>query len=455
MLSIEDIRQRKEEVIEMLKKRYLEELIPNVEEVERLDREWREILNELNKLRAERNKISKEIGRLYKEGKKDEAEELKKRAKELDAEIEELEKKEAELKRLIEENLRYLPNFLHPDVVIGPDDSYNKPIKFWGKPRVWRKHLDQFKEETNGHEVEHEVVDWEPPHHYDLIEMLDVADTERAGKTSGSRFYYEKKALVFLDLALARWALEELMKKGFEPIIPPYMMRRKVEEAATYFTDFEDVIYKVEGEDLYLIPTAEHALLGYHMDEIFEVGELPKRYAGWSPCFRKEAGAHGKDTKGIFRVHQFHKVEQFSYVYPEDSWKEFEFLQRNAEELLQKLEIPYRVVEISSGDLGMVAARKHDIEAWYPGQGRYREVVSCSNCLAWQARRANIRYRRKDGKTDYVHTLNSTALAAQRVMLAILENHYDPENEVVKIPKVLHPYLPKEFWEIPAVRKTK
>ena len=453
MLGIEDIRERKEEIIEVLKKRYLEELIPNVEEVERLDKEWRAILKELNSLRAERNRISKEIGRLYREGKREEAEALKRKAAELDERITELEKREAGLKKLIDENLKYLPNFLHPAVIIGPDDSYNKPIKFWGRPKVWKGHVDRFKQETEGFDVPHDVVEQEPPHHYDLIEMLDVADTERAGKTSGSRFYYEKKALVFLDLALARWALEELMKKGFEPIIPPYMMRRRVEEAATYFTDFEEVIYKIEGEDLYLIPTAEHALLGYHMDEVFEVGELPKRYAGWSPCFRKEAGAHGKDTKGIFRVHQFHKVEQFSYVYPEDSWEEFDFLRNNAEELLQKLEIPYRVVEISSGDLGMVAARKHDIEAWFPGQGRYREVVSCSNCLAWQARRANIRYRRKDGKTDYVHTLNSTALASQRVMLAILENHFDPDEEVVRIPRVLHPYLPGEFREIPVVRR--
>jgi len=437
----------------MLKKRYLEELIPKVEEIEQMDEEWRALLKELNSLRAERNKVSKEIGRMYREGNTKDAEQLKKKAAELDNKITELERKEAVLKKLIDENLRYLPNFIHPEVVVGPDDSHNKPIKFWGTPKVWTKYIDSFRKETNGFNVEYERMCSPPPHHYDLVKMLDVADVERAGKTSGSRFYYEKKGLVFLDLALARWALEELMSKGFEPVIPPYMTRRRVEEAATYFTDFEDVIYKVEGEDLYLIPTAEHPLLGYHMDEIFEVGELPKRYAGWSPCFRKEAGAHGKDTKGIFRVHQFHKVEQFSYVYPEESWGEFEFLRNNAEELLQKLELPYRVVEIASGDLGMAAARKHDIEVWFPGQGRYREVTSCSNCLSWQARRANIRYRKKDGKTDYVHTLNSTAIASQRVMLAILENHYCAEENVVKIPKTLHPYLPKEFREIGIKKK--
>lgn len=430
LLGIEDIREREEEIVETLKKRYLEELIPKVGEIEQLDKKWRLVLGNLNSLRAERNRVSKEIGNLYREGKN--AEELKKKASELDKKITELEKEEAGLKRLIDENLRYLPNFLHPDVVIGPDDSHNVAIKFWGSPKTGDGKSDV------------------PPHHYDLVNMLGVADTERAGKTSGSRFYYEKGALVFLDLALARWTLEELAKKGFEPTIPPYMMRRRVEEAATYFTDFEDVIYKVEGEDLYLVPTAEHALLGYHMDEVFEMGELPKRYAGWSPCFRKEAGSHGKDTKGIFRVHQFHKVEQFSYVYPEESWEEFNLLRNNAEELLQKLGIPYRVVEIASGDLGMVAARKHDIEAWFPGQGKYREVTSCSNCLSWQSRRANIRFRKRDGKTDFVHTLNSTAIASQRVMLAILENNYDSEEKIIRIPKVLHPYIPKELREIRA-----
>ena len=437
MLGVEDVRERKDEIISVLKRRYLEGLIPKVDEIEELDKKWRQVLGELNKLRAERNRISKEIGKLYREGKEEEAESLKKTAAELDERITELEKKESGLKKLIDENLRYLPNFLHPAVIQGPDDSHNKAIRFWGLPKVGSEHVERFNNETGGFDIQYEVVQHDFPHHYDLVERLDVADTERAGKTAGSRFYYEKGALVFLDIALARWSLEEVMKKGFEPIIPPYMMRKKVEEAATYFTDFEDVIYKVEGEDLYLIPTAEHALLGYHMDEIFEVGELPRRYAGWSPCFRKEAGSHGKDTKGIFRVHQFHKVEQFSYVYPDESWGEFDFLRDNAEELLQKLGIPYRVVEIASGDLGMVAARKHDIEAWFPGQGRYREVVSCSNCLSWQARRANVRFRKKDGKTDYVHTLNSTAMASQRVMLAILENNYDVEEKVIRIPEVL------------------
>ncbi len=446
MLGIQDIRERADEVKEVLKKRYMDDLVPLVDDIKKWDSEWRTLLKELNSLRAERNKIAKEIGRAKKEGK--DVTELVKKSAELEKKIKDLEQKVAELEEKIKQGLKSLPNFLHPDVPIGPDDSYNKPIKFWGRPKVWKEYIDQFKEQLGGHQIDYVVVDEKPLHHYDLIEILDVADTERAAKTSGSRFYYEKNALVFLDLALAMFALDFLVRKGFTPLIPPYMMRRFVEEAATVLSDFEEVIYKIEGEDLYLIPTAEHAILGYHANEIFEIGELPKRYAGWSPCFRKEAGAHGKDTKGIFRVHQFHKVEQFSFVYPEDSWKEHEFLLRNAEEILQALEIPYRVVDIASGDLGAVAARKFDIEAWFPGQGKYREVVSCSNCLAWQARRANIRFRKPDGHTDYVHTLNSTALAAQRVICAILENHYDPEEGVVRIPRVLWKYLPEEYREI-------
>ena len=272
LLGVEDVRERKDEIISVLKRRYLEGLIPKVDEIEELDKKWRQVLGELNKLRAERNRISKEIGKLYREGKEEEAESLKKTAAELDERITELEKKESGLKKLIDENLRYLPNFLHPAVIQGPDDSHNKAIRFWGLPKVGSEHVERFNNETGGFDIQYEVVQHDFPHHYDLVERLDVADTERAGKTAGSRFYYEKGALVFLDIALARWSLEELMKKGFEPIIPPYMMRKKVEEAATYFTDFEDVIYKVEGEDLYLIPTAEHALLGYHVDEIFEVG---------------------------------------------------------------------------------------------------------------------------------------------------------------------------------------
>ena len=451
MLDIKLIRENPELVKEVLKKRYMEDLLPLVDEIRSLDEEWRKLLKELNSLRAERNKLSKEIGRLMKEGKKEEAEKLKKKAAEISKKIEEMEKQEKELEEEIRKKLMLLPNILHPDIPIGPDDSYNRPVRFWGKPKVWKGYVESFKEQTADFEVPYEVVEEKPYHHYDLIEILDVADTERAAKVAGSRFYYEKRELVFLDLALSMYALEKLMRKGFMPLIPPYMVRRFVEEGSTYFTDFEDTIYKIEGEDLYLIPTAEHAIAGYHANEIFEVGELPRRYVGWSPCFRKEAGSHGKDTKGIFRVHQFHKVEQFSYVYPEDSWKEHEFLIKNAEEILQELGIPYRVVDIAAGDLGAVAARKFDIEGWFPGQGKYRELVSGSNCLDWQARRLNIRYRKKDGTTDFVHTLNATALAVQRVITAILENHFD--GEVVKIPKVLWKYLPEDIREIPVRKK--
>ncbi len=451
MLDIRLIRERPDLVKETLKKRYMEDLIPLVDEVLDLDKRWRAILKELNELRAERNRISKEIGKLVREGREEDAESLRKKASELSRRIEEMEAEEKELAEEIRKNLLLLPNLLHPDVPIGPDDTYNRPIRFWGTPRVWEGHLDQFKEQTGGFDVHYEVVREKPHHHYDLVEMLDIADTGRASKVAGSRFYYERNQLVFLDLALSLYVLEKLVRKGFTPVIPPYMVRRFVEEGSTYFTDFEEMIYKVEDEDLYLIPTAEHALAGYHANEIFETGELPRRYVGWSPCFRKEAGSHGKDTKGIFRVHQFHKVEQFSYVYPEDSWEEHEFLVSNAEEILKELGIPYRVVDVASGDLGAVAARKYDIEGWFPGQGRYRELVSASNCLDWQARRLNIRYRKKDGTTDFVHTLNATAVAVQRTVTALLENHFD--GEAVRIPRVLWRYLPEDMREIPVRHK--
>jgi seryl-tRNA synthetase len=271
---------------------------------------------------------------------------------------------------------------------------------------------------------------------------------ERAARAAGSRFFYLKNDLVLLGRALELFALKHLAAKGFTAIEPPYMLRRQAIEGAVDLKDFEDVIYKVEaagGEPpLYLIATSEHPLAAYHMGEILETKQLPLRYAGISPCFRKEAGAHGKDTKGIFRVHQFSKVEQFVYCAAEDSWALQEELLQNAEEIYQALKIPYRVVDICTGDLGTVAARKFDIEAWMPVQGAYREVVSCSNCTDYQARRYNTRHRANPGDpTQFVHTLNSTAVAIQRTLVAILENHQNPDGSVT-IPEVLRPYVGKD-----------
>ena len=266
------------------------------------------------------------------------------------------------------------------------------------------------------------------------------ADFERATKTSGAGFYFLKGSLVLLDLALQRFSLDTLMKKGYTPVIPPYMINRKSYEEVTDLDDFEKVMYKIEDNDAYLIATSEHPMAAMYQDEIFEEKELPLRLAGLSPCFRREIGSHGLDTKGLFRVHQFHKVEQFVYCHPDISWEIHEELCKNAEEIFQKLEIPYRVVNICTGDIGTVAAKKYDIEAWMPRENEYREVVSCSNCTTYQAVRLNIRVRDKADfeSKQFVHTLNSTAVATFRTMRAILEN-FQQEDGSVEIPKVLRP----------------
>jgi len=265
---------------------------------------------------------------------------------------------------------------------------------------------------------------------------------ERAGKISGARFFYLKNQVAQLDMALMRFAIEELTKKGYTPIVPPYLMNHEAYEGVTALGDFADVLYKVENEDLYLIATSEHPMAAMYMNEVLKEQDMPLKLAGISTCFRKEAGAHGKDTRGIFRTHQFNKIEQFIFCKPEDATKLHEELLQNAEELLQKLELPYRVVNVCTGDIGTVAAKKYDIEAWMPAQNGYREVVSCSNCTDYQGRRLGTRYREKEGAPTkgFVHTLNSTAVATGRTIVAILENNQQ-EDGTIKIPIVLRKYM--------------
>ncbi len=389
-----------------------------------LDLEWRRTRQEADKLRHERNEVSVKIARLKKEG-KDATNEIS-RMKELSQKLKELEEKEKNLLSERDKLRMRIPNLLHKDVPEGESDEDNVPIRFWGEPRK---------------------PDFELKTHWKLLEDLDLANFEKARETSGRGFYYLLDEIALLDLALQRFAIEKLVKKGFRFVIPPYLTRRKVEEGATQLEDFEEVIYKVEGEDLYLIPTAEHPLVALHMNEVLREDELPRRYVGLSPCFRKEAGTHSVDEKGLFRVHQFHKVEQVSFTKPEDSWEEMEFLISNIEEIFQDLGLAYRVVDVCSGDLGAVAARKYDIEAWFPKQGKYREVGSCSNILSYQATRLNIRVERKDGNREYLHTLNSTAIATGRAIAAIIEN-YQTKDGFIEVPDVLVPYL--GFEKIPS-----
>ncbi len=420
MLDIKLFRENPEVVKEDLRRRKALELIPLVDEVVELDRRRRQLISEINELRHRRNVVAKEIANLKKAGLP--AEDKIREVKEIPQKIERLEEELREVEGRIEKILYTLPNLLHPSVPYGESEEDNVVVRTWGKPREF---------------------DFKPRDHIEIAQKLRLFDLERASKVAGSRFYYLIDDLVRLNMALISFGIDFMAEKGFKIFQPPYMLREKAEKAATALDDFIDVIYKIEGEDLFLIPTSEHALLAYHMDEILSGDELPLLYAGVSPCFRKEAGAHGRDTKGIFRVHQFEKVEQFVFCRPEESWEWHEKLLSNAEEVYKKLGLPYRVVNICTGDIGTVAAKKYDIEVWLPGQGKYREVVSCSNCTDYQARRARIRFRDKPGEpTRYVHTLNSTLIATQRTIVAILEN-YQLSDGRVEVPKVLRKYMGK------------
>jgi seryl-tRNA synthetase len=373
----------------------------------------------LNELRHERRLITTEIAVLKKKGK--EADKELSKAKAIDTKITTLEKHVNECEEKVHYYLMHLPNLLHESVPFGKDENDNVPIRTWGKAPKF-----SFK----------------PKDHIDLALNLDIMDIERAGKIAGARFFYLKNEGVLLDMALMSFALEEMVKKGYRPVEPPFLMRREPYEGVVALSDFEDVLYKVEDEDLYLIATSEHPVAAMFMDEVLKAEDLPLKFVGISTNFRKEAGAHGKDTRGIFRTHQFNKVEQFIFCKPEDSWKIHEELIRNAEELVQKLGLPYRVVNVCTGDIGTVAAKKYDVEAWMPAQNSYREIISCSNCTDYQARRLNTKYREKEGEAPrgFVHTLNSTALATGRTIVAILENYQQEDGSVV-IPKVLRRYM--------------
>jgi len=419
MLDIKLIRENPEFVRSNLMKRGDPANIVMLDELIDFDRKWRQILTKLNELRHERRLITTEIATLKKKG-KDAKKEVSK-AKTVDMEITNLEKKVNQAEEKVRDYLMRLPNLLHETVPTGKDESDNVPIRTWGE-------IPKFSFPVKGH--------------IDLGLSLDVMDVERAGKIAGARFFYLKRDGVLLDMALMSFALEEMVRKGYTPVEPPFLMRRKPYEGVVALSDFEDVLYKIENEDLYLIATSEHPMAAMFMDEVLKAEDLPLKLVGVSANFRKEAGAHGKDTRGIFRTHQFNKIEQFVFCKPEESWKMHEELIRNAEELVQKLGLPYRVVNVCTGDIGTVAAKKYDIEAWMPAQNAYREIISCSNCTDYQTRRLNIKYREKEGEPPkgFAHTLNSTAIATGRTIVAILEN-YQQENGSVIVPEVLRKYM--------------
>lgn len=417
MLDINLIRENPEFVRRNLERRNDPAILKFLEEVIKLDEEWRNTIRELNELRKRKNRISREIAILKKERKDIKEKEME--ASTLDKKIEDLEKVEKELKEKKRVRLLKIPNLLHESVPYGKDENDNVEIRKWGSPPKF---------------------DFEPKDHLTILKNLGLIDDERAAKVAGHGFFYLKEELVLLDLAILRFAIDFLRKKGFTLIEPPFMLRKKYYEGVTSLEDFDLQIYKIENEDLYLIATAEHPLAAMFAGEVFVKDELPICLVGVSPCFRKEVGAHGKYTKGLFRMHQFNKVEQFVFCLPEESWEWHEKLQENCEKMYQALGLHYRVVNVCTGDIGIIAAKKYDTEVWM-ADGKYREVGSNSNCTDYQARRLNIRYREKEGAPikGFVHTLNNTALATSRTMLAIIEQ-FQQKDGSVKIPRVLWKY---------------
>ena len=415
MLDPKLIKEKPEVIKNMLKARSVEF---DLEGLINSDQQRREFITKTDELRKKKNQVALNISEKKKKG-----EDISSILAEMKSVSEELSKLEVEQNNIEKKYLKLatsIPNLIHESVPIGKDEESNKEIKKWG----------------NIPEFDFKIKD-----HIDISEDLDLVDLERAAKVAGARFYYLKNDLVRLNQALINFGLDFLREKGYSAVQPPYMINRESMEGAVIAEDFEEVIYKIDNQDLYMIGTSEHAMAAMHSKEIIEGKDIPKKYAGISPCFRKEAGAHGRDQKGIFRVHQFDKIEQFVFSKPEDSWKEHEKLLSIAEEFYQKLEIPYRVMLLSTGDTGNISAKTYDIEAWMAGQNAYREIVSCSNCLEYQARRLKIRFRDKTNEdTQYVHTLNSTLIATTRVLVAIMEN-FQTKDGHIRIPEVLQGYM--------------
>ena len=418
MLDPKIIRDEPELIKEMLKDRAIDF---DLEKMLELNKVRKEMMQQSDELKQKRNQMSTKIATEKKAG--NDASELLQQMSQISTELDDMENQRKTIEVDYQKLSFSIPNMIHDSVPRGVDGTFNKQVRTWGD-------IPKF--------------DFEVKDHIDLGLGLDIMDLERASKTAGARFYYLKGGLVKLGQALTAFALDFISKKNYDLIQPPYMINRQSMEGAVIADDFEEVIYKVQDEDLFLIGTSEHAIASMHYDEILEGSKIPLRYASISPCFRKEAGAHGKDQKGIFRVHQFEKVEQFVFCRPEESWDEHEKMIQITEEFYQKLEIPYKLMLLSSGDMGKVSAKTYDLEAWMAGQNAYREIVSCSNCLDYQSRRLKIRFREKSNEdTKYIHTLNSTLVAIERTMVAILENNQTKDG-LVHVPEVLQKYFGDE-----------
>jgi len=417
MIDINLIREKPGYVKERLATRD-KELVSLVDKVLELDKGRREIIKKLEALRSERNKLSKEIGKLKREGK--DTTEIQNRVKALKAEIDKLEEDLKKVEEELKETLLWIPNLPHPSVPVGEDEKDNVEVRRWGEPRKF---------------------DFEPKPHWEIGEKLGIFDFKRGAKLSGSRFTVITGWGARLERALINFMLDLHTKKGYKEVCPPHLVKPEILIGTGQLPKFEEDLYKCERDKLYLIPTAEVPLTNLYREEILKEEDLPIYLTAYTPCYRREAGAYGKDIRGIIRQHQFDKVELVKIVHPDNSYEELEKLVKDAEEVLQLLGLPYRVVELCTGDLGFSAAKTYDIEVWFPSQNRYREISSCSNCEDFQARRMNTRFKdSKTGKNRFVHTLNGSGLAVGRTLAAILENYQQEDGSVV-VPEVLRDYV--------------
>lgn len=417
MIDIKLIRENEELVRENIKKKSQDHKLALVDKVKELDAEWRKLKGNGDALRSERNKVSEDINKAKKEGR--DIKDLLLKAKEIPQKIKENEEKEAALEEDIRKIMLQLPNIISINVPRGKDSSENVEIRKWGKIKDY---------------------DYTPKNHVELAENLGIVDFDSSAKVAGNGFYYLKGGLALLNQALIRFAIDFMIKKGYEYVEPPLMLKEKEIFASMDKTAIEQSVYSINGEDLHLIGTSEQAILAMHSGDLIKESDLPKKYFSYSMCFRKEVGAHGINEKGLWRTHQFNKVEQFIFCAPEESEKIYDELLANSEEILQTLELPYRVLEICTGDLADWKFRSADIEVWRPTTKDYGEVVSLSNCTDYQARKLGIKCVDKQGNRRILHTLNDTALATSRIMVTIIENYQDEKGNI-HIPKALQPYM--------------
>lgn len=419
MLDIKFVRENPELVKENIKKKFQDSKLLLVDEVIALDAEYRAAITKGDGLRAQRNKLSKSIGALMAQGKKDEAEAVKKQVTEQADRLKELEMREAELQEEVRQRMLVIPNMLDPSVPIGRDDSENVEVQRFGEPVV---------------------PDFEIPYHTEIMERFGGIDLDSARRVAGNGFYYLLGDIARLHEAVLAYARDFMIEKGFTYVIPPFMMHGSVVQGVMSFPEMDAMMYKIEGEDLYLIGTSEHTMIGRFVDQLIPEAQLPLTLTSYSPCFRKEKGAHGLEERGIYRIHQFEKQEMIVLCKPEDSMAWYEKLWRNSVELFRSLDIPVRQLECCSGDLADLKVKSCDIEAWSPRQQKYFEVCSCSNLGDAQSRRLKIRIKGEDGKNYLPHTLNNTCVAPPRMLIAFLENNLRADGSV-RIPEVLRPYM--------------